>query len=45
VPVSGTDASLPSSTSRRSARSSATKPPVIDAQRVPPSAVSTSQST
>ena len=43
-PFSGLAASLPSAIRRRQARSSATKAPVIDAQRVPPSAVSTSQS-
>ena len=38
-------ASLPSCSRRSQARRSATKPPVIAAQRVPPSACSTSQST
>ncbi len=42
--VSGSLSSLPSDITRRSASSSATYPPVIAAQRVPPSASSTSQS-
>ncbi|CAN3999129.1 DUF4180 domain-containing protein, partial [Dysosmobacter welbionis] len=40
----GLEASTPSSTSFRQARASATKPPVTDAVRVPPSPWSTSQS-
>src|SRR3954452_18545351 len=44
-PVSGDEDSASSACSRRQASSSATNAPVIDAQRVPPSACSTSQST
>ena len=43
--VSGISASVPSWTSFHRARERATKPPVIAAVRVPPSATSTSQST
>ena len=45
VPLSGEAASLPCSCRRLQASASATNPPVIEAQRVPPSAVRTSQST
>jgi len=44
VPVSGERSSRPSAISRSQASASATIPPVIEAQRVPPSACSTSQS-
>ena len=44
-PLSGSASISPSFTRPCSARRSATKPPVIAAQRVPPSACSTSQST
>ena len=45
VSLSGEPVSRPDSCSRRHAGASATKPPVMDAQRVPPSACRTSQST
>ena len=45
VPLSGIFLIFSSSTNRAKARLRATKPPVIDAQRVPPSAWRTSQST
>jgi hypothetical protein len=44
VPVSGGRLSLPAATRRSHASASATIPPVIEAQRVPPSAWRTSQS-